>query len=334
MPRNDSWHVDRMLSPPTTARQLSPNARYCCFLSHFKAESGSDARYLRDLLQRMFCTPVYLDSSELTDLRVLFTEGVQKSEVLVLLATRELLTRPWCLLELWEAVKKQIPIVIMAVRGKGWDIDEACALLQNIETELPARNPGALEELFRVIENTSLPEITKALQEVLRAAEVHAVAWTPHGTDNQVLASALDLADAMAACKGRDLTWTGRDAAPLRKSEVDEASLIPSKYAARFDAAIRAARLSPRRSLITQTVPTCRVAPPLAAPACSLLCPSPLRYYSSQRNVLVKIGTGLGGTFARRAKIEGSESLRAGARRRHCDAPALRLERRARGCTG
>ena len=63
---------------------------------------------------------------------------------------------------------------------------------------------------------------------------------------------------------------------------------------------------------LPQTVPTCRVAPPLAAPAACSLSRSPLRYYSSQRNVLVKTGTGLGGTFARRAKIEGSESLRAG----------------------
>ena len=211
----------------------------------------------------MLGCPVFLDSSDLTDLRALFTDGVHRSDVLVLLATEKLLTRPWCILELWEAVKKQIPVVIMEVRGRGWDVADACHLLENLDTELPLRNPGALEEVQKYVgSDKPLAEVTAAMRAAIEEADQHAVSWTPHGTDNQVLASALDLADAMAACKGRDLTWTGRDAAPLRKSEVDEASLIPSKYAARFDAAIRAARLSPRRSLLTVRPPYGRAVVP------------------------------------------------------------------------
>ena len=61
---------------------------FACFLSHTKEEAGADARYLRDLLERMLGCRVYLDSAELTDLRTLFTEGVQRSEVLVLLGTQ------------------------------------------------------------------------------------------------------------------------------------------------------------------------------------------------------------------------------------------------------
>ena len=64
-----------------------------------------DARYLRDLLQRMAQAPVFLDSSDLADLKRLFTDGVQQSDVLVVLGTKGVLTRPWCLLELWESVK-------------------------------------------------------------------------------------------------------------------------------------------------------------------------------------------------------------------------------------
>ena len=45
--------------------------------------------------------PVYLDSTDLVDLRTLFTEGVLRSDVIVLLATEFVLTRPWCILELW-----------------------------------------------------------------------------------------------------------------------------------------------------------------------------------------------------------------------------------------
>ena len=60
---------DRMMRPPSTCWVPAAANRFACFLSHFKAESGSDARYLRDLLQRMLGCPVFLDSSDLTDLR-------------------------------------------------------------------------------------------------------------------------------------------------------------------------------------------------------------------------------------------------------------------------
>ena len=213
-----------MMRPPSTCWVPAAANRFACFLSHFKAESGSDARYLRDLLQRML-GPVFLDSSDLTDLRALFTDGVHRSDVLVLLAT-ELLTRPWCILELWEAVSNDIPVVV-AVRGRGWNVADACHLLDNLDTELPLRNPGALEEVQRHIDKP-LAEVAAALRAAIEeaTAEHHAVSWTPHGTDNQVLASALDLSDAMAAVAGRDLVWPPRRRAapPLRLGSMSRMS--------------------------------------------------------------------------------------------------------------
>ena len=85
----------RMDSPPTAQWKCKRVGGYCAFLSHYKTEAGSDARYMRDLLQRMLQAPCYLDSAELSDLRRLFDEGVHKSDVLVLLGTAEVLTRPW-----------------------------------------------------------------------------------------------------------------------------------------------------------------------------------------------------------------------------------------------
>ena len=221
--RESSFNAgDRMMRPPSTRWVPADTNRFACFLSHFKAESGSDARYLRDLLQRMLGCPVFLDSSDLTDLRALFTDGVHRSDVLVLLATEKLLTRPWCILELWEAVKKQIPVVIMEVRGRGWDVADACHLLENLDTELPLRNPGALEEVQKYVgSDKPLAEVTAAMRAAIEEADQHAVSWTPHGTDNQVLAAALDLSDAMAAVTGRDLAWKDRDDAPLARDTID-----------------------------------------------------------------------------------------------------------------
>ena len=95
----------------------------------------------------MVGAPVYLDSAELVDLRSLFEDGVHKSEVVVVLATRSYLTRPWCLLELWEASQKNIPVIVMPVAGRGYDKEDSRLLIRNLETELEMRNPGALDDI-------------------------------------------------------------------------------------------------------------------------------------------------------------------------------------------
>ena len=52
---------------------------------------------MHDILRKMLKAPVFLDSSVLRDLRNLITEGVHKSDSLVLLVTRGVFSRPWCL---------------------------------------------------------------------------------------------------------------------------------------------------------------------------------------------------------------------------------------------
>ena len=86
------WSVCTMQPPVFEWR---PQRTYACFISHFKREAASDARYLHDALRKMLKAPVYLDSSSLFDLRTLFTEGVGKSDCVLLLATPGVLTRPW-----------------------------------------------------------------------------------------------------------------------------------------------------------------------------------------------------------------------------------------------
>ena len=74
--------VGPLAKPPSCDWKLSEGRTYLAFLSHYKVESGSDARYLHDLLQRMVRRgKMYLDSNDLSDLSTLFTEGIHKSEV-------------------------------------------------------------------------------------------------------------------------------------------------------------------------------------------------------------------------------------------------------------
>ena len=73
--------------------------RYGAFVSHFKAEAAMEARFLQDKLQDALGKRVFLDSDDLVDLRLL-TDAVLNSDVIVLLQSANVFTRPWCLLEL------------------------------------------------------------------------------------------------------------------------------------------------------------------------------------------------------------------------------------------
>ena len=73
--REASIAQGRLSNPPSHNWKLREGNRYCMFLSHFKEEAGSDARYLSDLIKRKTGCAAYLDSNDLVDLRTLFNEG-------------------------------------------------------------------------------------------------------------------------------------------------------------------------------------------------------------------------------------------------------------------
>lgn len=86
------------------------------FLSHFKFEAATEARLCQIEMEKMLGCPCFLDSDNLQDLRELL-DHVKNSDVLVLLQTTGLLTRPWCLLEIVTAIKAGVPIVAINIKG-------------------------------------------------------------------------------------------------------------------------------------------------------------------------------------------------------------------------
>jgi hypothetical protein len=84
--------------------------------------SQAEARVLKAALEEGLNASVFLDSDDLNDLNKL-CDHVRASDVLVLLQTRGILTRPWCLLELLTAVEAGVPIVCATLMspGKGCD---------------------------------------------------------------------------------------------------------------------------------------------------------------------------------------------------------------------
>ena len=54
---------------------------------------------------------------------LLFKEGLHKSEVLVLLCTKDYFTRPWCIMEIWDAACHDVPMCAVEVMGTGFDAE-------------------------------------------------------------------------------------------------------------------------------------------------------------------------------------------------------------------
>ena len=121
---------------------------FAAFLSHYKNEAAGDARHLKDALSKLLGAPIFLDSDDLTDLRELL-RIVARSDVFLLLQTTNVLTRPWCLLEIFTAIKNHVPIVPISIKGGfPYSHSDASALLSAADStfaaELDRRSPGSV----------------------------------------------------------------------------------------------------------------------------------------------------------------------------------------------
>lgn len=105
--------------------------QHLMFLSHHKLDGGTEAALLRQELElkikddrRLLIleAPIFLDSEDLDSLETLI-EHVQNSHNFVILLTNDVLTRPWCLVELVTAVKFGIPMLPVEVRKPGHQFD-------------------------------------------------------------------------------------------------------------------------------------------------------------------------------------------------------------------
>lgn len=185
-----------------------------------------EARYLRDQLQRVLDQNVFLDSQNLSTLTTLITDGLRSSDLVVLLATKSVLKRPYCLLELWCAARWDIPIVVLEIAQRSADWEEAWRLLNDLEAglgdpklvaQVEAVLKGAVAQMGDEGEvpptvNEAGLQISAALQVDVRAARFAKSApkeiapgatFHPWGTDSGVFADISDLIDEMSRAVGR-----------------------------------------------------------------------------------------------------------------------------------
>ena len=110
-----------------TAVASATDGHYTTFISHSKADGGAVAQTLHTKFNECLLTgttrlkclkmpsprgPNFIDTVELDKITTqTLVEAVENSKVLVLLLTKQVLTRPWCLLEIHCAIENGVPIV-------------------------------------------------------------------------------------------------------------------------------------------------------------------------------------------------------------------------------
>ena len=106
-------------------RKSDEPTEYAAFVSHMKAEASMEARFVQGELETAFGQRIFLDSDDLRTLSDLTTH-VRESDVLVLVQSKSVLTRPYCLLELLTACQHGVPIVgvCLSKHSFPYDFDE------------------------------------------------------------------------------------------------------------------------------------------------------------------------------------------------------------------
>ena len=138
------------LSRPSTNSLARPEDAqgFAAFLSHFKVEAATEARWLQQELEGLLGRRCFLDSDDLSDLSRL-QDHVRESGCVLLLQTRDVLTRPWCIVELLTAIDSGVPIVgVSIISGQAqYDFARAGEYMSHLDTLLEEEKRAQLGAL-------------------------------------------------------------------------------------------------------------------------------------------------------------------------------------------
>jgi hypothetical protein len=97
--------------------RLNPEKKFAIFLSHHKGDSAAAARWFHLALTKVTGRRVFLDSDNLFDLGTLLPTVQNDIEACVVLLTKDVLFRPWCIGEILNAKFCGIKIVLTVLPG-------------------------------------------------------------------------------------------------------------------------------------------------------------------------------------------------------------------------
>ena len=190
------------LTLPSAGMTNATPRRFAAFLSHYKLECGTEARLVQLQLKPIVqanpivaggSTDIFLDSDDLSDLRLLLSH-VKETQVLVLLQSKGVLTRPWVIIELHTALTHGIPIVALNVQNHApYDYAAASEFLLNFDKDIELANPGAAQLLIDM--GIDPVDVAYRLSDCL--PNIISTNFNPNASEKILQASLEDLADAM-----------------------------------------------------------------------------------------------------------------------------------------
>jgi DNA-binding beta-propeller fold protein YncE len=115
------------------------NKKFIAFVSHHKTNSASNLAITIKKSLESKSRKVFVDQ-EATHLDILqLLVHLEESKTVILLLTKEMLHRPYCLLELNHAIVHKIPIITVRIEGEGYDFQESSEFLTYLDTKLDQR---------------------------------------------------------------------------------------------------------------------------------------------------------------------------------------------------
>ena len=208
------------------------------FLSHMKVEAGAQARLLKNEGERYLMnhegsfkgSRLFLDSDNLSDLRKLM-DDVKKMKVMIVLLSKSYLTRPWCLVELYTAIKHNIPLVTVNIIGGGYDFDKGKEFLQSMTPEtLDKANNGASKILQDIdIDVTEMGKVILSVLPNIIAQEFNANANTKIITTQVEVIIDKVIQEADKTKNGKKTKEQNGSGAPLSDREIKRKELIETR---------------------------------------------------------------------------------------------------------
>ena len=137
--------------------------------------------------------------ADLSDLSKL-ADHVRNSDVFVLVQSRNVCSRPWCILELVTAIESNIPIVCLNLTSgiAAYDFAAASSMLRHLDTQLEAGKRAQLEAL-----GVDLTEAAFKLSTTLE--QIISVPLNMAASQNMLEASIKDIVEAIVTATPRKL---------------------------------------------------------------------------------------------------------------------------------
>ena len=118
---------------------------------------------------------------------------MRDSDVLAIVQSVEILSRPWCVLEIVAAVDAGVPIVAIAISGKGYDFAKATNLLLHLDTVLDAVNPGACD----LLRQNGVEPLDAAYKLSTTVPQIISLPFNSSASSAMIQASLMDIVTAM-----------------------------------------------------------------------------------------------------------------------------------------